>query len=285
MGKSITERMLEEYDTFTAAERKIADYVLANQKKCQGLGITELSAECNVAVSTVSVFCRKLKLAGFHDFKLELARANIMNVHHTQEEGGSEIELGDSPEQVLTKTRLREEEVLRHSAQLLNPELLEQAVELLLEANHVLFLGQGNHSSVAMMAWTQFAVIESKFQTILDSHMQTVAMANLSPGDVVVYFSYTGATLEILDAVETIRQVGAKLVLVTRFSRSPAAEHADVVLLSGAEERPLQFGSFDALFSQLYVVDALYTRYCMRCGRPLEQRRELVGKELSRKHL
>ncbi len=285
MNKSITDRMLEEYDLFTTAEKKIADYVLANQKYCQGLGITELSAECNVAVSTVSVFCRKLKLSGFHDFKLELARANILNVHQSQPEGSPEIRAGDGPEEILVKTRLREEEVLRHSARMLDPEKLKQAVELLLAANHVLFLGQGNHSSVAMTAWTQFAVIGSKFQTVLDSHMQTIAMANLLPGDVVVYFSYTGATLEIMDAVETVRQVGAKLILVTRFSRSPAAEHADVVLISGAEERPLQFGSFDALFSQLYVVDALFTCYCMSCGQQLEQRRELVGKELSRKHL
>ena len=60
MEKSILDQLREEYESFTGAEKKIADYVLSNQWESQGLGIAELSGECGVAVSTVSVFCRKL---------------------------------------------------------------------------------------------------------------------------------------------------------------------------------------------------------------------------------
>ena len=76
MEKNILTQMLQEYDSFTRSERKIADYVLEHQKETQYISITDLSAECEVAVSTVSLFCRKLRLAGFNDFKLELARAS-----------------------------------------------------------------------------------------------------------------------------------------------------------------------------------------------------------------
>ena len=77
MEKNIVALMLQEYENFTRSERKIADYVLEHQKETQYISITDLSAECEVAVSTVSLFCRKLKLAGFNDFKLELARAAL----------------------------------------------------------------------------------------------------------------------------------------------------------------------------------------------------------------
>ena len=77
MEKNILTQMLQEYDSFTRSERKIADYVLEHQKETQYISITDLSAECEVAVSTVSLFCRKLRLAGFNDFKLELARAAL----------------------------------------------------------------------------------------------------------------------------------------------------------------------------------------------------------------
>ena len=77
MEKNILAQMKQEYDSFTRSERKIADYVLKHQKETQYISITDLSAECEVAVSTVSLFCRKLKLAGFNDFKLELARASL----------------------------------------------------------------------------------------------------------------------------------------------------------------------------------------------------------------
>ena len=285
MGKSILEVLRAEYDTFTLSEKKIADYILQNQSECMGIGITEMAAVCGVAVSTVSVFCRKLKLAGFNDFKMELARADLLTRTRLDSEMDGEVRQGDGAEDVMKKIHLRGQTVLDLSAQMLDPQAVEQAVELMDRAARVLLLGQGNHSSVASVAWTQFAMASSKFQIVHDSHMQTVAIANLSPGDVVLYFTYTGATLEVMAAAETIRQVGAKLILVTRFQRSPAAEYADVVLITGADEKPLQFGSVDAVSSQLYVVDVLLSCYCLRHTQEVARQREFIGKELAKKHL
>ena len=285
MKKSIIEKLLAEYETFTLSEKKIADYVLANQRNCMSIGITELASECSVAVSTVSVFCRKLKLSGFNDFKMELARANTLDDQSVPRESNIEVTEGDSTELILKKTCMREREIMRCSSHMLDPEQTDRAVDLLVGARHVLLLGQGNHTAVAMAAWAQFAMTSTKFQTVQDSHMQAVVMAGLGPEDVVVYFSYSGATLEIMDAVQTIRQVGAKLILVTRFHRSPAAEYADVVLICGADERPMQFGSFDALFSQMYVVDVLLSCYTLRCQEQVKRRRDIIGRELARKQL
>lgn len=78
VGRNIVALMLQEYERFTKSEKKIVDYVLEHLRETQYISITDLSAACDVAVSTISVFCRKLKLAGFNDFKLELARASLM---------------------------------------------------------------------------------------------------------------------------------------------------------------------------------------------------------------
>lgn len=286
MEGSIIDQLLAQYDSFTVSEKKIADYVLGHQQECQGMGIAELSSACSVAVSTLSLFCRKLKLAGFHDFKIELARANTMNVQHGYPDNGStNLQEGDSTDQALKKVCVRGQEILRRASGLLDADQVDRAVSLLRQAPHVVMLGQGNHSAIATMAWAQFSVTGPKFQTVQDAHLQIIALSALGPGDVVLYFSYTGATLEIMDAIKTVRQVGAKLILVTRFAKSPAAEQADVVILSGGDERPLQFGSFDALLSQLYVLDVLLSCYCLGDSEHVVRSREHVGKELSRKLL
>ena len=54
MERSIIDVMLQQYDSFTTAEKKIVDYVTTHQKESQYISITELSAACNVAISTVS---------------------------------------------------------------------------------------------------------------------------------------------------------------------------------------------------------------------------------------
>ena len=285
MEKSILDQLREEYESFTGAEKKIADYILANQWECQGLGIAELSGECGVAVSTVSVFCRKLGLGGFNDFKIELARANTLSSGHRPAALGSTApESGDSTAEIMHKACVRSQEILNRSHHMLSADQVDKAVELLQNAGQVLVLGQGNHSAIATLTWAQFSVTSSKFKTITDSHFQTIALSTLTRNDVVVYFSFTGATMEIMDAVEIIHKVGAKLILVTRFGHSPAAEFADVVLISGADEGPLEFGSSDALFSQLYVVESLLACYQMRSADNSAER-NFVGKNIAKKML
>ena len=106
MDRSITDVLLMQYESFTASEKKSVDYVLSHQRESQHMSITELSAACSVAISTVSVFCRKLKLAGFNDFKLELARANMLAHPQAGSMEETEVLQGDSLETVLKTSQL-----------------------------------------------------------------------------------------------------------------------------------------------------------------------------------
>ena len=58
-----------------------------------------------------------------------------------------------------------------------------------------------------------------------------------------------------------LRQAGAAIVCVTRFIKSPLTAYADLTLLCGANESPLQAGSSSAEISQLFLIDMLYTEY------------------------
>ncbi|USF27230.1 HTH-type transcriptional regulator MurR [Firmicutes bacterium ASF500] len=280
MEKNILAQMLQEYESFTRSERKIADYVLEHQKETQYISITDLSNQCEVAVSTVSLFCRKLKLAGFNDFKLELARA-------ASPAGGAGIGSGgrgaSTPTAVKDKVLREAQDALTNAYHMLAEREVARAADLLRDAGQVICLGQGNHSVVALAAWAQFSTTSSKFKTIQDSHMQMVTLSTLSKTDVVLYFSYSGATHEVLSAAEVIRNRGARLILVTRYLNSPASAYADVVLLCGPNELPFQFGSSAALVAQLYVVEVLLSEFVRRDPERAEANRQSVGKALTQK--
>ena len=273
---------MQEYESFTRSERKIADYVLEHQQETQYISITDLSAECEVAVSTVSLFCRKLGLAGFNDFKLELARAALPAGPQASQPGG-EITPEDTPGQVMGKVLHTAQDALNNAYHMLSETALARAVDLIQGAGQVICLGQGNHAVVALAAWAQFSTTSPKFKTIQDSHMQTVVLSTLSPEDAVLYFSYSGATHEVLEAAEVIRNRGAKLILVTRYLNSPASAYADTVLLCGPNEQPFQFGSSPALISQLYVVEVLLSEFIRRDPEAAERNRRSVGKALTKK--
>ena len=282
MEKNIVALMLQEYENFTRSERKIADYVLEHPKETQYISITDLSAECEVAVSTVSLFCRKLKLAGFNDFKLELARAALPEGSNMSQLTGAVLP-GDTAGVVMGKVLHTMQEELNNAYQMLSASSVTRAVDLLRAAGQVVCLGQGNHSVVALAAWAQFSTTSPKFKTIQDSHMQTVVLSTLRREDVVLYFSHSGATHEVLEAAELIRGRGASLILVTRYLNSPASAYADTVLLCGPNEQPFQFGSSAALVAQLYVVEVLLSEFVRRDPEGAERCRQSVGKALTQK--
>ena len=72
--QNIIERIHASYYQLAPAEKKVADYVLAQREQIQFMSITQLADECGVADATISRFCRSLQLKGFNAFKLELAQ-------------------------------------------------------------------------------------------------------------------------------------------------------------------------------------------------------------------
>ena len=78
-----------------------------------------------------------------------------------------------------------------------------------------------------------------------------------------------GATVQGIDTLEetiqlrTAKAAGAKIILLTHYEDSPGALLADVVLLCGAQESPLDSGSIPIKAAFLYVGEVLVLRYML----------------------
>ena len=81
--------------------------------------------------------------------------------------------------------------------------------------------------------------------------------------DVVLFVSYSGATRDMIETLRTARAAGAKIVLITHYEDSPGAKLADIVLLCGAQENPLDSGSIPIKAAFLYVGEVLVLRYML----------------------
>jgi DNA-binding MurR/RpiR family transcriptional regulator len=130
-----------------------------------------------------------------------------------------------------------------------------------------------------------FSTITHKFHAVSDSHMQMSAVATMSSNDVVILFSYSGATHNGIAVLELAKVRGIPTILVTRFPKSPAAKLATVVLRCGSNEGPFQFGSVPAKVAQLVVMDVLFQEYCHRNPESCEENIQRIAAALSGKHL
>ncbi len=125
----------------------------------------------------------------------------------------------------------------------LSTEAVDEAVHLMQEARQVFCLGQGGSMLLANDICARFASLSTKFRTAGDSHLQLLTASLMNEADVVLFVSYSGATRDMMETLRTAKAAGAKIILLTHYEDSPGALLADVVLLCGAQESPLDSGS------------------------------------------
>lgn len=279
---NILERIHASYYQLSAAERKVADYVLSQHTQVQFMSITQLADECSVAEATVSRFCRSLGLKGFNAFKLEMAR------HVATASAGlippRRIDAGSPEGRYLESARLAQE-AIQQTIELVDPHNIERAVDLIEQAGKVLCVGSGGSMVLAQECAHLFSTVTNKFVAVADSHMQMSAVATAAPTDVIFLFSYSGATHNGIAVLELAKVRGISTILVTRYPKSPAAQLADVVLHCGSNETPFQFGSVPAKVAQLVLQDILYQEYMHRNPKSCEENLQQIAAALTEKHV
>ena len=62
------------YETFSKAEKKVADYIIENPNNILPLFITELSNICGASTASIVRFAKKLGYDGYHQLKFALAK-------------------------------------------------------------------------------------------------------------------------------------------------------------------------------------------------------------------
>ena len=277
---NILERIHAAYFQLTAAERKVADFVLSHHGQVQFMSITQLADECGIADATVSRFCRRLELQGFNAFKIELAKHSVPTGNNRTREESLDTQTGRAAEVAQINS-----DAIQQTLGLLEPERLLQAVQLFEKADHVLCIGAGGSMIMARECAHLFSTVGAPFFALADSHLQMSAVATMSNTGAIMLFSYSGATTSGLEVLELAKQRGIPTILVTRFHKSPAAKLATVVLRCGSNEGPFQFGSVPARIAQLTVLDVLFHEYCHRNRAQCEQNVEKIAAALAGKHV
>ena len=284
MAETVFETISRAYYDLTAAEKKTADYVMKHHDETQYMSIAELADASGVAEATVSRFCRRLGYKGYNAFKLAIANAAAVGRHGGDQLSGQILE-DDSLEDMSRKLYSADLAAMAQTLECLDAERIGAAVDCLDKAGKVLCMGQGGSMVMAAEAAHLFSTVSGKFFPVSDSHSQVIAAANMDENDALLFFSYSGATREMSETLNVARSRGARVILITRFPRSPGAALADVVLCCGSNESPLQLSSVPAKIAQLFLMDVLFSAFCRRDMERCRASRARVAEALAEKHL
>lgn len=258
-NKNFWDLLAEKQDSLTKSGTIIADYLSKHAEEAQFLSISSLAKECNMAEATIYRFCKQLGFEGYNEMKIALAQANVVPVPFSSYSLDSVINTSSLCDNVYASFIA----AINSTISVLDANAIDEAVILLQRATSVYCLGQGGSMVLANDIWIRFATISNKFRNCGDSHTQLIAASLMGAGDVILFVSYSGATHDMMDTLTVAKKAGAKVILITHYPDAPGTALADVVLVCGAMETPLDCGSIPVKVAALFVAEVLVMRYSL----------------------
>ncbi|UAL49673.1 MurR/RpiR family transcriptional regulator [Sutcliffiella horikoshii] len=243
------------YPSLTKSEQKVASVVLKQMEKVLYYSVTDLADVSEVGETTVLRFCRKIGLKGYQEFKLAIAK-DLSSINHEKEHNKSDE---NKPASLVASIANNTKNAIDETMNKLNQETLDGVIELLLKAKSIQFFGVGTSGLTALDAKNRFLRFGFRSDAVIDPHLQSMTAATLGEEDVVIGLSVSGSTKDTIDSLKIAKENGAKIIAITYYARSPITKLADMVMLSGGKESPLEGGSLAAKIAQLFVIDLLCT--------------------------
>lgn len=279
-------RLRERMPSLRLSERKVAHFVVDHPDAVRSLSIIELGDRSGVSEATVLRLCQALGFRGYTDFKAtlieDLAASQALGTALAGQ-AYAEVQEGDPLSSVVRKVLRMDIQALLDTMAVLDIEQLGAAVSLLLTARRVECYGIGGSGPVVQDAAYRLLRVGLSASACTDSHLQVVHAALLGPGDVALCVSHSGETRDILDALLTAREAGARTIALTSFPRSPLARAADVKLLTAAVGSRWRSDAIPARIVQLSLVDALCVAIQLQQGQTASTALEKIERGLARK--
>ncbi len=237
------------------SERKIAYYIIENPQEAISLTAIELGKRSSTSGAAVIRLCKSLNLKGFQDLKLRIAG----DLQKTDEKGFRDIEPNEPLLSVIDKMTNNSVQTIRETAELLNTDELQSAVEVLRHARRIYFIGVGASSIISQDAQQKFLRIDKVAYTFADIHMAATQVANAGEEDVVVGISFSGETLEVAKVLRLAKQKKSKTISLTKYGSSIVTDQADIKLYTSATKEPaFRSGATSSRIAQLHVIDILF---------------------------
>lgn len=248
-------KIKEQLSELTDTEKRIGEYILNNKDAVVNFSSQKLADEVGASAAAVVRFSKRLGFKGFTHLKVEIAKdtSELEEVSVDQF-----INMEDSIEVLVKKAHFANARTLESTYRLIQPYILEAAIDVLANAERIYLIGAGASLLVAMDLRQKLSRINKTVVLFENYHDFLGSLSHITKDDVLIAYSYTGETREILYAVEVAKSHKTPIVAITQSSRNSLSKISDYVLMVPKEEMDLRIGSISSRFSMHAISDLLY---------------------------
>lgn len=248
---------IEQYlSRLSEAERKIGEYILEHPELVPNMTTKDLSKNSGVSESSVIRFCKSIGIGSFKSFKLELVKD--LTLSETNLTDFSILHKKDGPYELFQKVIHVNKSAIEAIPASLDRREYERAVEILLNAEKLIFYGVGGSAPAAFDGYYKFMRLGYQCTFNHDFHSLLSFIPYLGENDVFIAISMSGKTKDVLELSRFAQKKGAKVVAITNIGKSPLYKEADIRLCTPVVESDYRIGTIPSRMTQLTIIDALY---------------------------
>lgn len=256
MEKSVLDTICALLDNFFESEKKIGTYIMQHPSAVVDMTVGELAQACGVSDASVSRFCKKIDMKGFHHLKITLAK-EISERGKEEEEVSNHISVNDIGQSLKNILANKITEITQ-TVSMMDTEQLHEILNKLNTAKAVQFFAVGNTIPVAIDGAFKLNQIGIPAVSGTVWETQIGYTYNMTANDVVIAISNSGESTAVLRALEAAKSAGATTVSITNSEKSSAAQLSDYHITTATREKLFLDGYCFSRVSATTVIEILY---------------------------
>lgn len=236
-------------------EEKIADYILEHRKDILDDTTQSLADKIPTSAAAIIRFSKKIGYSGFSALKLDLAQdTHIDDPQNLLDLIGED----DNLTSIIKKAKMSNQNMVENTYSMLSESVLDSAVSVLKQARHIHLVGVGGSGVVCRDFKMKLLRLGYLVSFEEDVHVRVSSLNSLNKEDVIVAFSYSGETQDVVKTAQVAKSKGASVIAITQVGKTALQKYSDIVLHVPIEEQEIRFGAITSRSSSLIISDILY---------------------------
>lgn len=250
--KAFVNRIYSHLGKFSKSEKSIVDLVINDPQFVINATISQLAGRAEISEASVSRFCKRIGLNGFHHLKVMLAQVSVVN---DEAQNGPSL---NSEDKTLEKLMGDKKDEIEATLDGFDPESTKMVLSVIKEARLIQVMAEGNTYPVALDACFKFNQIGRMAFTASSWEVAMGQALNLTASDVVVVISNSGESKRLIQLIEAAKKNQARVITLTNSDHSPMAALADYNIVTASRGTIFMSEYFFSRVSAVTAVEALF---------------------------
>ena len=247
----------QNYEALNQSQKRVADTFLRHPDVLT-MSIAEIAAQSDTSASAITRFVRKFGYEGLDTFRIAMAQSSNAIASNDIIEIDPIVQKNDDLSTIIDKVAVMLSTTVSDTANFLDEKVIQESISALKKARRIYLIGVGSSGVIAYDLAHKFNRAGFLALHSWDGHMVMENLAYLNEQDVVLSFSYSGETKEVLAALDIARERGAQSYIVTKNQSNEISKRVSGVIAIPTTEHLLRVGAIASFESSFQVATVLY---------------------------